>query len=407
MKKLCYLLIFLMGNYLMAQNDFVKGYYVSVAGDTVYGYVKDMDWLLNPGQVRFKKTLDSDVEVYRFNDVIEFGDDLKQFKYIKQTVGIDMSPHLLEELSANRTPVIEEQTVFLKVLLEGDASLYYFYYRGGNKFFFNTSQSPEIRQLIYKQYKVSYDKVAKNLQYQQQIRTYLTCSAITDAKIKATRYLDKEMIKLFETYNKCKEADYVVYKNMKEKRKGAFHIYAKAGVNSTSVKFKPDHRDFVVDLGTKVNVSLGAEFEYIFPFNNRKWSLFVNPAYIQFKGETMREYNYVEAYDMYYELKYSFLEVPIGGRHYFFLNENAKLYVDASFVVNFDIDSYIISSREGLGSGKGDIVNKENFAFGLGYRYKKFGIEAKYFTPKTMGRGIVDNDSQLKNYALTLVYTIL
>jgi hypothetical protein len=79
-------------------------------------------------------------------------------------------------------------------------------------------------------------------------------------------------------------------------------------------------------------------------------------------------------------VKYASIELPIGLRHYFFLSEKSKVFVNASFIFDFSVNSVI-----DYGSGPGlEIVSPLNAAFGLGYKYDRFSLEYRYQTSREL-----------------------
>ena len=133
-----------------SQIVFEKGYFIDESNQRIECLVRNVDWRNNPTEFEYKMSEDSDLLRASIGTVTEFGVD-NVSKWVRATVDIDQSGDGLNDLSKERNPVFEEKRVFLKVLIEGKASLFLF--REGNltRFFYRKDDS-EIRQLVYKRY---------------------------------------------------------------------------------------------------------------------------------------------------------------------------------------------------------------------------------------------------------------
>tara|TARA_B110000483_G_C17887233_1_gene424010 strand:+ start:241 stop:570 length:330 start_codon:yes stop_codon:yes gene_type:complete len=79
-----------------------------------------------------------------------------------------------------------------------------------------------------------------------------------------------------------------------------------------------------------------------------------------------------------YNVDYKSFELAAGVRHYFFLNSASKIFINSSFIYGFSNNS-IIDVDPGTDL---EIETSLNFAFGVGYKYNKYGIELRYLTNK-------------------------
>ena len=130
-----------------------------------------------------------------------------------------------------------------------------------------------------------------------------------------------------------------------------------------------------VDFGGQVGFSLGLEAEFILPFNNNKWALTFEPTYYQsFKAE--KQLNTVAGN---VKIDYKSFEVPLGIRHYFFLN-SSKLFINASYLINFSSNSII--DYENADDLK--ILAGNNFALGVGYKYNRYSLEVKFASSREL-----------------------
>ena len=73
-----------------------------------------------------------------------------------------------------------------------------------------------------------------------------------------------------------------------------------------------------------MNGRFGVETEFILAFNKNKWGVTIEPTYQYYKSE--KKPSDVEA-----KLNYTSVEIPIGIRHYFYLSEKSKIFINASY----------------------------------------------------------------------------
>jgi hypothetical protein len=112
-----------------SQIEYEKGYYIDNNGQKTDGLIKNKEWKNNPDNFKFKVNEDSEASNKTIVTCEEFG--VSTIKYKRFIVNIDMSnPKKSSNLSESRNPEFIKDTLYLKVLVEGKASLYY--YTDGN-----------------------------------------------------------------------------------------------------------------------------------------------------------------------------------------------------------------------------------------------------------------------------------
>ena len=144
MKKI-YLLFLFIGINCFSQINFDKGYFIENSGTKIECLIRNIDWLNNPIEFEYKESENSEQKTITIKDVQEFG-IYDNSKYIKANLNIDLSSNNLDDLSDNKEIIFEEKELFLKVLIEGEASLYEYVDGKIVKFFFKNNNT-EIEQL--------------------------------------------------------------------------------------------------------------------------------------------------------------------------------------------------------------------------------------------------------------------
>ena len=108
---------------LTAQVKFESGYFINQNDQRINCLIKNLDLSSNPTEFTYKLTEDSKTEVATIETVKEF-EITGISKFIKQKVDYEVSSDELHLLIENRNPIFEKKTLFLRVLVEGKASLY-------------------------------------------------------------------------------------------------------------------------------------------------------------------------------------------------------------------------------------------------------------------------------------------
>jgi len=356
-----------------AQITFEKGYFIGNNGNKTTCLIRNIDWLNNPTEFEYKLSENARPNTATIGTVSEFGVANTVFK--RFTVDIDRSSQQVGKLDTKRNPEFNEETLFLKVMITGDYNLYS-YIDGNLSVFFYDGKNQHISQLVFKKYLTDRDKIGINNMYQQQLSNSLECNTIQPRDFENLDYTGDDLSDLFTKYNTCKGYDYTSEKTTANK--GKMNLYLRAGVNINSFKIpsrgitNPSPNEF--DFGQIIGFQIGTELEYVFGFNKNKWAVILEPTYNNFESEsTSLNYNPETV-----TLKYSTLELPVGIRHYFFLNDKSRIFINGSYVFIFDMNSEFTTSRTGF-----DFTEGTNISFGLGYNFDgKYSIEGRLDTKR-------------------------
>ena len=412
-KHLLFLFIAILSINSYSQIKFEKGYFVYDADLKVECFIKNIDWSNNPTEFEYKLLDDSEEKIASINAVKEFG-IYNVSKYIKSKVKIDRSSGNINDLTNDKSPVLKEETLFLKVLIEGKANLYS--YEDGNliRYFFNTETS-NIEQLIYKKYKNHENDTKKNNQFKQQLWSVFKCEEITLDGIERLKYNRSSLVKLFTEYNTCKNSNYKNYTSVEKKdlfnftlrprlNNSKLSIY-ESGVRTTGFPFPTS---VTHEYDNQTSFGFGLEAEYILPINKNKWAIVIEAAYQNFKGETTTKDEDLVDGESQSKVDYSSVEVPISLRHYFFINDNSKIFVNASYVIDFNSKSTIVFKRSNGDTLKSlEINSNPNLAIGIGYKaYDKYSFEIRYQTNREILRDYVYSNSDYNSLSFIIGYSL-
>jgi len=414
-----------------SQIKFEKGYFITNAGQKKECLIKNTDSYLTPKEFKYKELNDTEIKTITVNNTREVV-FLDGAKYIRETVLIDKSSNNISKLSQTKEPNFEEETLFLESLIEGEASLYVFSESNFYRYFYKLKNS-NLKQLIYKKYKdLSNNSVKTNNRFRQQLWESLKCETITLEEIKKVNYAKQNLIKYFASLNTCKQSAFVNFatKN-KSKNKGTFNLNIRPGILFSSLEIDeqattspdlPTIREN--DFGSQTSFRIGVELEYVLPLNRNKWALILEPNYQRNFSATGR-LSSVEQIAQFQttplfrdvDVELSSLEIPFGVRHYFFLNDSSKLFINGGLALFFPLDSEITIGPVNIETSQppiaAELATGISVYFGIGYNFNnKYSIEAR-FVPE---RDFIDDSlvtsafsaftSSYSSIALTLGYTL-
>ena len=363
---------------LQLQAQDVKGYYITDSGKKVDGYFKYADFFDTPA-LKFKESKNHEFSVLPQN-VTEYGLIEDQLKFEKHSVKMDISGNN----SFNKEPEWSDKTIFLNVLIEGNATLYSYAKEYKTTFFFTTIAKPnEVNQLIYKKYKVSEESVAENNSFRQQLYNAVKCDGQKVSDFTTIIYDKKQLSDVFKKYNECNGSKSEVYG---PKKKSDFKYSLFAGLHNLNVGI--DNASPAVDNQLKMNYSFGVEVAYTFPSGGP--GLFFRVEYESLKSEIKDAYD--QGYNVLestYKIKGNSLNFIFGPRYNFHLADKHVLFLDAGLSLCLPIAADIEKTTMIYPINNGAPYSGDNNKFDLG---TAFGINT--------GFGYVFNDK----YSLTLRY---
>lgn len=396
-----------------AQIDLEKGYFINNSNQKTECLIKNIDWLDNPVDFKYKLAENSEYLTADIKFVKEFG-IYNESKYIRNKVLIDRSANDVSNLSRMSAPSFNEEELFLKVLVEGKANLYEYTDGDLTRYFYNIENST-IEQLVYKKYitKTDFrindykDAVSENNYFKQQLWNNLKCQNFTTNKLKNINYKKKDLVNFFIEYSDCNSNNVMSFKK-EEAKKDNFNLTLRPRLSNSSLSVEKNNDSSKnTDFGNKLGFGFGIEVEYILPFNRDKWSLLVEPTYQYYKSEKSSFVNYPYDGTLTRTVDYKSIEIPIGFRHYFFLNKKSKLFTNALIVLNVDLNSSVKYSINNLSITSMDVKMNNNFAMGIGYNFdKKYSLEIRYQTSREILSNYTAWSSDHKTLSMIFGYTI-
>lgn len=410
LKKTNFLFMLMFSALCFSQIRFEKGYFIDNSAKKTECLIRNTDWRYNPTSFEYKLSENDEIKIGDIKNVQKF-EILGQSKYTRFTVNIDQSNTSVNELSIVREPEFVEKQVFLKTIVEGAATLYSYAYTNATLFYIQKGDTnPE--PLIYKKYETYSTKgglgMAYNRDYQKQLLENLNCSSITAKETQQTEYQINPLRKIFENYNSCVDSNFTV---APKKGKSDFNLSIRPRVNFTSSEVNGPSSDYNFDFGSQTNFGIGLEAEFIMPFNKNKWAVIVEPT---FRNSSTLESTVETSYNipgrqLTASLTYKSFEIPVGFRHYMYLDKQSKLFLNAQIVFDAILESNFnmkLSNGQDYGAPL-EMKSKPNFALGFGYTYNnKFTAEARYHSTREILSNMTLWSSPFNSFSLIVGYNI-
>jgi hypothetical protein len=166
--------------------------------------------------------------------------------------------------------------------------------------------------------------------------------------------------------------------------KGILKLNLRPGINFSRLDAISPNGVYEFNFDSNASFRIGTELEYVSRINNYKWSIFIEPTFQQYQSDyeiNLRpNSNFPDVRKV--TVDYSSIELPIGLRHYLFLNDNSKLFLDAGFMLDFVLKS----DTEIENNDQTDFVleSKGNLFFGFGYKFQdKYSVSFRLHTPRS------------------------
>ncbi|MEM5566022.1 outer membrane beta-barrel protein [Psychroserpens sp. AS72] len=397
-------LILFFSLFATAQIQYEKGYFISNNGSRTECLIKNIDWKNTPTEFSYKINENSSTEAASIEQVSKF-EIYNQCIYIRANVEIEVNTTTVNKLDYNDKLELKTQQVFLKILVEGKSNLY-MYKDANSKSYYYKLEDNDIKILKYKEYINKNNQIAKNQEYKSELWNNLKCNSIDMNLIKNLHYTESDIKDFIVNYNTCMND--LTYTFINKKRENVFNIAIRPGISfsEASIDTPGGNSSIINDLSfdKETSIRFGVELEYIFPFNNGKWSLILEPTYEYYKTEKTYNStpNSIIVRPETANVDYSYINFPLGIRHYSYLNTNSRIFINGSAVFNIPFNSKIDFSNNVY-----DIDNVLNLAFGLGYSYKnKFSFEARLSVERELLDKYVTTSGKYKSVSLIFGYTI-
>lgn len=381
---------------VFAQIEFEKGYFIDNAGERTTCLIRNKDWDGSPKEFSYKISADGEKQEHSINDVAEFGVDHFS-RYVRVVLPIDRSADvngIKEELY--QWPL---DTVFVKQLVHGKATLYEYKEKSFLCFFYQVDENP-IAQLLLQEFRYPTtpdhsDLIATKNEFRKQLERDVTCEGADGKSARILGYYRSAMKKYFIAYNKCMGSyEEQAASEKKERTLGKLHLRPTVSMGFVSEfvddLYTYDMNNYDYDFGKATQIRPGFELEYVFPFRQGTWSALLTPQYEQYNKSG-------EDPDTQW-IHYKAVVLPLGLRRYFFLTKSTRLFLDAFYSLTLPIEGTIQTVRYVELNQKYTL----NYAVGAGMAWKIFSAEFRYYGKQNSLRDYTYWGSDYKAMTVTL-----
>ena len=386
--KLLFLLISIISFNCYSQIYFENGYYIDNNNQKYNCLIKNIDWGNNPTEFKYKLSENGELNKKTIKSVKEFGIN-NSSKYVRSSVKIDRSSNKTDELDNEKKVAFKEEKeeLFLKVLVEGKATLYSYVDNSLTRYFYSIEES-NIEQLVFKNYLTPEYKIKANNRFRNQLWLNLKCSDIKKSRLENLKYRKLDLVNFFVAYNSCSNQEYINFE--KKEKQDLINLTFRPRLNISSLESSYRNANIENELG----FSFGIEAEFLLPINKNKLSLIIEPTYQNFKAEKPTDGTLGDVV-----INYSSIEFHAGTRYYFFLNDKSKIFINASLIYDLTLNNPQIDSL--------DITTAYNMAFGLGYKYNdKYSIELRHQTPRQLLGTYFNWSAKLQTTSIIFGYSL-
>jgi len=389
---------------LYGQIHFEKGYFISNNNEKTECLIKNNDWKNNPTTFEYSLAENSISQMNNIDSVKEFG-IYGSCKYVRTTVKIDRSGKDVSKLSYEKNPVWSKETLFLKVLVEGKATLYLYENSNLTRFFYSVNPDTLVQQLIYKRYLVSLeqeeDKVATNETFKEQLWLYVRCGNMDTKNIETIKYRQNDLEKYFVSYNTCQNEDSVqaIQTYKVSAPRNLFNLKITPGIYAYSLSISNSANRSHIQFDNSFSYRIGFECEYILPFNKNKWGLLFEPTFQCFNTSHKYYNNTLTA-----KVDYKTLDFPIGVRYYLFLNDHTKIFFDGLLLSNY---CFYFNSKVDIFYSSLNMSSPWSMAAGIGIDYKRISAEIRYYSQRELLADYSFYSSNFSRLSFTLGYRFL
>lgn len=395
MKKLLFsLFITVLSHYSSkAQKEFMVGYVVNNAGDTIRGKIDNKKWVQAPSQITFKQENQNAIK-YRLSDIQSFAIN-NEATYVRKKISLDITPHMSAKLLHSYDRVLVDTTVFLKQLIKGRLNLYYLKDGNTKGHFFIEKLNEPIQELIDHRFlrKTESGTFEVHLDtYNKQLYDLCEDCSNYSGKIFKYQYRETDFTPLLIKYNAFFGDNKPVEVSKKEKFKSTFFILANVGVYKYNIN--SDLNDYNKS-GLK-SASFGGAVLFDLPSKRRRFGVKIDLLY-NFYEEDIKLYS---TYNV--PTNTSYLGLYVGPQYSIYKNTHRKLdvYLNAS-----------LSLEKRLAQKNTDFIYQSlsdavGYKLGVGTKISRMNVELSYSKTDGGFRPFVYITGNIQKVSLALSYAL-
>jgi len=187
-----------------------------------------------------------------------------------------------------------------------------------------------------------------------------------------------------------------------------FNLSIRPGLKRSALAIDNPFLGAAYDFGSKIGFRIGVEAEFVLPYNKNKWAIILEPSYQSFNVDLSEEDNGVSGGIRNTSLDYTSIEIPLGLRHYFFLNNDSKIFLTASLIFDLSFNSSVVFTRaDNSEINTLDLETRNNIGLGVGYQFlQRYHVELRYQTNREVLGSFLLWNSDYESASVIFGYTI-
>lgn len=398
-----------------ASAQLTDAYYLS-SGERISGkiYPSDLESLNRPNAtIKWYEGEAFRVLEVKNIDEIGLGTDTKFKKFTVQIDDVDLYNVRVGDIR----PTYVQQTLFLTVLVEGEASLYQYQSGKGHKFFYRKGADAIPKQLTYRKFKRKADgDVEENTTFRNQLQSDVSCPDDPWEKFRKVKYEREGLSKIVESYNLCKGGSGAVsgafLNEKKSKMLNRFSVFANGKYVMPSVNGSAEG-------DAPIAVGGGVEFESITA--GRKFGFFL-------RGE-VEKISFEDATNIFrftatqtetvtsFEYDATNLTFMVGARYHTKRAEENHLYFDAGLGMMFPFGEITGTQTQRPVNGPSQPSTPIGpfstdlslyFSVGAGYQInERWGVQLRYDSTKNLvTKRTIGSDIGYSSINLGVIYAL-
>lgn len=375
------------------QENYRDGYIVRPGADTVRGRIDFREWYYNPRQISFQDGKTGKRSSFQASDITAFFTDGETYQSFKVTI----HPYTLstERLTNNFQDEPYDSTVFLRLLTDGQLSLYYYHGHDEVEYFFIRQLNETPVQLRVKTSLVDNNgtkAMDREDLYIDQLRLLVSECPALSGRVSHVAYSEKDLRKFIFSYNNCGK-DTAERQEATAQAGKLIRFIPLAGYVRSSIRTNGTYEGVSGLRWPGYNTIIGGiGMQFVMPRTRQQFSLFTDLLYSHFYSKTSPyqinsanvETGYI--YYNYLQLDIQFRYQVVRGKVRPFVNAGISntLILNNNNYINDHEAGVAVDTRTpifGTPLPNGGINNPSPYEFGLmggvGFTVGRFSLEAR------------------------------
>ncbi len=406
-----------------SQSNYKKGYIISnETSERTSGYFKKVKWDFSPTAIIFKEEGASKFERIAVDKLKEFRIE-NESKFVIARVAFDPSNDY-ENLSLRNDLNLQETTVALEILVEGEKTLLKYKTKALERYFYQLPGN-KIEPLLYKRYNLVLNELEEivfrekeNTAYILQLKQNISCNP-NDPEEQMPTYDQESLKSYFVKSHLCSESEALSFVSTYDKATFQYIVLgglSRSQLTAISSGYNPDINK--AEYGEENGYFFGLGLSVLSP--SKKISFQLESAYYSpYSSEAMiikyPEKDFENPIPI--NVDYSFLRITAGANYYLLISNDLSFYITGKGNLDFTINNDILVHPEIIKSARPrESLSEEertrrgrfraipaSVSIGFGIRYRRASIEVNTFTDKDLFRADLESGMNQTTFQLSYI----